>query len=156
MSDTGFDAFVNFLTLGVSHYAKNLTDNQCEYAVYKTLVSIATSRKQPGDTDSMGNKENDFLAKWWACVAFDTPKQTKSATSTVVLKPAKNLNNFFSWLHLCQRHREEIAKKDQHARCICCRARRTLITPVVAWRLTALAGSKQRMLPADNESHPAK
>ena len=111
MSDDGLNALSNFLALGLRHYAVHLTHNDREDAIAATRYDLATKPNAPGDDISLGQGEGDLLAKWWANVAFSPPKTTKNSASTVMWKEPKNPNNFISWVRLCQRHREEVAKK---------------------------------------------
>ena len=115
MSDAGLNAMSDFLALGLQHYAVNLTLNDREDAIATALYDLATKPNAPGDDIALGQGEGDLLAKWWTYVAFSPPKTTKNSTSTVMWKEAKNPNNFISWVRLCQRHREEVAKKRRAA-----------------------------------------
>ena len=108
MSDAGLDAISNFFSLGLQHYAVNLTLEDREYHSATAFVALAT---KPGDGISIGQGTGDLLAKWWGFVAFESPKRTDNSKSPVMWKESKNLDNFISWVRLCQRHREEVAKK---------------------------------------------
>ena len=95
MSDASLDAMANFLSLGLSNYAVNLTADDREYAVYEALYNLATKPLPPGDDTALGSEENSLLAKWWDCVAFAPPKKTKDPSGNpVVWKEAKDLNIF--------------------------------------------------------------
>ena len=115
MSDASLDAMSNFLALGLRHYAVDLPLNDREYAIATALYDLAAQPKAPGDDIPLCQGDADPLAQWWACLAFAPPKTTANSTSTVMWKEAKNPNNFISWARLCQRHREEVAKKRRAA-----------------------------------------
>ena len=109
MSDAGLDALINFLSLGLQHYALNLTLEDREYAIAAALVALGYSPWK--DDISLGQGEGNLLAKWWGFVALASPNRTHNSTSPVVWQEIKNLDNCISWVRLCQRHREEVAKK---------------------------------------------
>ena len=102
MSDASFDAMANFLSLGLSNYAVDLTPDDSEYTVYEALYNLATKPLPPGDDTTLGSEEGSLLAKWWDYVAFAPPKKTKDPSGNpVVWKEAKDLNNFIRCARRC-------------------------------------------------------
>ena len=81
LSDAGLDALSNFLSLGLQHYAVNLTLGDREYAIATALVASAT---KPGDGISIGQGAGDLVAQWWGFVAFETPKTTDKSNNFIL------------------------------------------------------------------------
>ena len=99
----------NFLSLGLSNCAVDLTPTDREYAVYEAIHNLATKPLSPGDDTSLGTEEGSLLAKWWEYVALTPPTKAKDSASSMVWKAAKDLNKFTCWVRLCQTHGEEVA-----------------------------------------------
>ena len=107
ISDSSLDAMSNFLALGLSNYAGDLTPKDREYAVALALDEMET----PGDDTILGNDEGSLLAKLWDNVVFGPPQITKHSQNPVCWKEPKDPKEFICWARLCQAHREEVARK---------------------------------------------
>ena len=92
------NAMSEFLTLCLNHFAKDLTANEREYAVYLAIYNASTQPKSPGDQITLGDDEGTLYANLWDCISL-----TKN-------KIAKDTSNFIKWANLCQAHREEVAQ----------------------------------------------
>ncbi len=108
VSDACINAFFDVLSLGLQHYTVSLTHEQRDFTIATVLYALAT---EPGDGISMSQGAGDLVAKWWDCVVYEPPKRTDNSKSPVTWKEGKDVDNFISWVRLCQRHREDVAKK---------------------------------------------
>ena len=74
------NALSGFLTLGLSHFAKNLTDKDCEHHIAEALADAITQPKTHGDDATLEVYEGALVAKLWDCITLTLQKRAKDPT----------------------------------------------------------------------------
>ena len=116
--DRLLNAMYNFLSLGLSDYAEDLTPTDHEYAITLALHEAATNPKPHGDHNSLSLEKGTHLAKLWDCVGFTPGKETKDT------------DIFILWARICQAHREQVAGR----RGLASAAEQGIVGSLPSWR----------------------